>query len=210
MTSAQNERAALVETLRTVGPDAPTLCDGWTTRDLVAHLVVRERRPDTAPGILIPRFAAHTEKVRRQTAAGEWDVLLGQLADGPPVYSPMALVDRWANLAEMFVHHEDVLRGGVAPDSDWTPRALDAQLQRDLRTPAKSIGKMSLKKVPATVTLRTLDGDDLVTAGSGSPVTVTGAVGELVLFAFGRAPVNLEFSGDASAIAAVQASKRGL
>ena len=50
MSIAQRERAGLVEILRAVGPDAPTLCERWTTRDLTAHLVVRERRPDALPG----------------------------------------------------------------------------------------------------------------------------------------------------------------
>ena len=50
MTAASRERAALVTTMRAVGPDAPTLCGDWTTRDLAAHLVLRERRPDAAPG----------------------------------------------------------------------------------------------------------------------------------------------------------------
>ncbi|WP_346995752.1 maleylpyruvate isomerase N-terminal domain-containing protein, partial [Dietzia sp. SLG310A2-38A2] len=44
-TLAQRERSALVETMRAAGPEAPTLCAGWTTRDLAAHLVVREARP---------------------------------------------------------------------------------------------------------------------------------------------------------------------
>ena len=60
MSVAQRERAALVATMRSVGPDAPTLCEGWTTRDLAAHLVIREYRVDAAPGILIPLFAGHT------------------------------------------------------------------------------------------------------------------------------------------------------
>uniref|UniRef100_UPI003D8BD902 TIGR03085 family metal-binding protein n=1 Tax=Gordonia sp. B7-2 TaxID=3420932 RepID=UPI003D8BD902 len=209
MTSAQDERAALVDTFRAKGPDAPTLCEGWTTRDLLAHLVVRERRLDTGPGILIKQFAPHTEKVRSAAAAKDWDVLLDELAGGPPVYSPFKLVDRWANLGEMFVHHEDVLRGGADPDGPWVPRQLSDQLSSDLRTPARSIGKMALKNVPATVTLRTDSGEDLVTVGHGDPVTITGTPGELTLFAFGRAPVDLEFSGDDAAVAAVKASKRG-
>ncbi len=64
MSVAQRERAALVDTMRGVGPDAPTLCEGWKTRDLAAHLVIREYRPDAAPGILIPFFASHTAKVQ--------------------------------------------------------------------------------------------------------------------------------------------------
>ena len=34
------------------GPDGPTLCEGWQTRDLAAHLVLRERRPDAAAGVM--------------------------------------------------------------------------------------------------------------------------------------------------------------
>ena len=60
MTAASRERAALVNTMRAVGPDAPTLCGEWTTRDLAAHLVLRERRPDAAAGILVPALAGYT------------------------------------------------------------------------------------------------------------------------------------------------------
>ncbi|MBD0861344.1 TIGR03085 family protein [Gordonia sp. zg691] len=211
MTGAQEERAALVDTLKKVGPDAPTLCEGWTARDLLAHLVVRERRLDTGPGILIPAFAGYTEKVRAQAASKDWDSLLRLLASGPPLYSPFKLVDRFANLTEMFVHHEDVLRGGAAdPDGSWTPRALSPDLEAQLRTPVKTMARMTLKNVPARVTLRTTDGEDLVTAGSGDDVVITGPVGELVLFSFGRAPVDVTFDGDATAVAAVQNSPRGL
>ena len=82
-----------------MGPDAPTLCEGWTTRDLLAHLVVRERRPDTVPGILIPALAGYTEKVRAKAAERDFGDLLADLASGPPLYSPFRLVDRFANLS---------------------------------------------------------------------------------------------------------------
>ena len=68
MSVAQRERAALVETMRSVGPEAPTLCEGWNTRDLAAHLVIREYRLDAAPGILIPFFAGRTDKVQNDVA----------------------------------------------------------------------------------------------------------------------------------------------
>ena len=93
MSVAQRERAALVETMRAVGPEAPTLCEGWKTRDLAAHLVIREYRPDAAPGILIPFFASHTEKVQNQVAEQGWDELVDKVASGPPVYSPFKLLD---------------------------------------------------------------------------------------------------------------------
>ena len=39
MTYAQDERAALAALLDETGPDGPTLCEGWQTRDMAAHLV---------------------------------------------------------------------------------------------------------------------------------------------------------------------------
>ena len=57
MTSvAATERADLCDLFRAVGPDAPTLCEGWTTRDLAAHLVVRERRPDAVAKVEAASF----------------------------------------------------------------------------------------------------------------------------------------------------------
>ncbi|HEX6919337.1 MAG TPA: maleylpyruvate isomerase family mycothiol-dependent enzyme, partial [Actinomycetes bacterium] len=62
---ARAERAALSDLLESLGPDAPTLCEGWDTRDLAAHLVVRERRMDAAPGIVLRPLAGHLESVTR-------------------------------------------------------------------------------------------------------------------------------------------------
>ena len=46
------ERDELCDLFVARGPDAPTLCEGWTTADLAAHLVVRERNPLAGPGIV--------------------------------------------------------------------------------------------------------------------------------------------------------------
>ena len=205
MTAAQDERAALVATLREVGPDAPTLCGGWTTRDLVAHLILREGRPDAAGGILIKALSGYHDKVFAKIAAGDWDQMLDKLASGPPVYSPFKLVDNFANLSEMFVHHEDVRRAGA----DWTPREIGADLQRQLRRPVATVGKQSLRRSPATTVLKTPDGAELARGGSGSVVEITGEPAELLLFTFGREPAQVEFVGDADAVAAVKAAKRG-
>ena len=51
MSYSREERRALCALLDETGPDAPTLCEGWTTGDLAAHLVLRERRPDAAAGV---------------------------------------------------------------------------------------------------------------------------------------------------------------
>src|SRR5215203_6407415 len=106
-TPAQTERSALCDEFDRVGPDAPTLCEGWTTRDLAAHLVVRERRPDAAIGIVVPAFAGHGDAVRERYATRPYDELVGLVRDGPPRWNPTRLeaLDRAANTIEYFVHH---------------------------------------------------------------------------------------------------------
>jgi len=203
---AQRERAALVETLRSVGPEAPTLCEGWTTRDLAAHLVIREYRLDAAPGIVIPLFAARTDKVQKDvTQRTDWDELLDKIASGPPVYSPLKLLDPIANVAEMFIHHEDVRRAR----SGWEPRVLEPALASMLRRTLPLMGRLTLSKVPGRVALRTPDGKTVLTAGRGPAVTVTGAPEELLLFSVGR-QARVDFAGEAPAVQAVRDAPKGL
>jgi len=203
---AQRERAALVETMRAVGPDAPTLCEGWKTRDLAAHLMIREYRPDAAPGIMIPFFASRTAKVQNEVAERtDWDELVDKVASGPPVYSPLKLLDPLVNVAEMFIHHEDVRRA----QPDWEPRVLEQALVGSLRRTLPLMGRLTLAKVPGRVALRTPDGNTLLTAGHGPAVTVTGAPEELLLFSVGR-EARVEFEGDASAVQAVRDAPKGL
>jgi uncharacterized protein (TIGR03085 family) len=207
MTAAQRERAALVETMRTVGPEAPTLCGDWTTRDLAAHLVVREGRLDTTPGIAVPFLAGYTEKVRRQAAEStDWEVLLDKVASGPPLYSPFKIFDPVANMGEMFIHHEDVRRAKAG----WEPRPLDGATVRALGRGLAIMARLTLAKAPARVTVRTPQGKDLVTVGRGPELTITGEPQELLLFISGRDAVQLTFDGDAALVDEVRASRRGL
>ncbi|MFW0790329.1 TIGR03085 family metal-binding protein [Gordonia sp. CPCC 205333] len=210
MTYARSERQALASTLRDVGPDAPTMCDGWTARDLAAHIVVRESRLDAAPGIAVPALAGYTEKVQAKVAAGEWTSLIDRVAGGPPWFSPFRPLDRWLNLSEMFVHHEDVLRGGVDPTSDWSPRVIDPALQKALVGAVRSAVRVAMPKLPVRVTLRTPDGVAVTSAGSGDAVTVTGTAGELLLFTFGREPVQVTLHGTDAAVAALKSAPRGV
>jgi uncharacterized protein (TIGR03085 family) len=203
---AQRERAALVETMRSVGPEAPTLCEGWNTRDLAAHLVIREYRFDAAPGILIPFFAGRTDKVQNDVAQHtDWDDLVDKVASGPPVYSPLKLLDPVANVAEMFIHHEDVRRA----QPGWEPRVLEPALASMLRRTLPLMGRLTLAKVPGRVALRIPEGKTVLTAGRGPGVTVTGASEELLLFSVGR-QARVEFVGDASAVRAVRNAPKGL
>jgi uncharacterized protein (TIGR03085 family) len=207
MSLAQQERAALVATMRDVGPDHPTLCGDWSARDLAAHLVVRERRLDAAPGIMIPQLAGYTERVQTQVAAShDWDVLLDQIASGPPLLSPFKLLDPVVNVAEMFIHHEDVRRATPG----WEPRELETSAVAALARQVSLMARMGLSGAGARVSLRTPEGKTLATAGRGGTVTVTGAPLELLMFSSGRDEARVEFAGDDAAIATVKAGRSGL
>lgn len=207
MTLARRERAALVETFRTAGPDAPTLCDGWTAKDLAAHLVLRERRLDATPGIAFPPLAGYTAKVQSRIAATTpWAELIDKIAGGPPIYSPFIVLDPLVNVAEMFIHHEDVRRA----QPGWEPRQLDSAMVAALLRPLPMLSKVALSKVPVHLVLRTNDGRTLAEAGKGPEVVLTGAPEELLLYAFGRDEIRVEFTGDEAAVAQARTAKRGL
>ncbi len=147
MTSpARRERSALCDTFETVGPDAPTLCSPWRTRDLAAHLVIREGRPDAALGMLVPPLAERSRRVQDGYAAERWPELVERVRTGPPAWSPTRLepVDTVVNLAEMFLHHEDVLR--AAPG--WEPRLLPDDLEQGLWSVLTRTGRLLFRRSP--------------------------------------------------------------
>ena len=206
---AARERQQLADELVTAGPDAPTLCEGWTARDLAAHVVIRERRPDAAAGIIIGALSGHTEKVQSKTAAQDWEVLVDQVRSGPPKWSPTQFekVDRAANTIEFFVHTEDVRR--AAPW--WAPRDLDQELADDLAAALARGAKMLTKSAPTGVTLAP-EGRDEIVAHDGDPmVTVSGPIGELVLFVYGRRDhTQVEFDGPEDAVAELRLAEFGI
>ncbi|MEV4129434.1 TIGR03085 family metal-binding protein [Nocardia sp. NPDC049707] len=208
MTMAQRERRALVETMSAVGPDAPTLCGGWTVRDLAAHLVVRERRPDASPGIMLKPLAGYLESVQAKAARRPFPELLAQVRSGPPWWSPLKPVDAVVNLTEMFVHHEDVRRG--APG--WEPRELPAADEDKLWSTLRRVGRMAYRKAPVTVELATPDGRRAVvhTKSGTAQVTLTGKPSELLLHAFGRDEVRIETAGDPADVRAVLDADRSV
>jgi uncharacterized protein (TIGR03085 family) len=188
MTSpARRERSALCGTFETVGPDAPTLCSPWRTRDLAAHLVVREGRPDAAVGMLVPPLARRAQRVQDGYAAGSWPELVERIRTGPPPWSPTRLeaVDTMVNLAEMFIHHEDVRR--AVPG--WEPRPLPDDLEQGLWSTLTRTGRLLFRRSPVGVVLVTPShGRRMVRtppSGAGS-VVLRGTPGELLLHASGR------------------------
>jgi uncharacterized protein (TIGR03085 family) len=201
---ARSERQALCDTFNHVGPDAPTLCSPWLTRDLAAHLVIRERRPDVAPAIWLPAMRGRLEKVQEQYAAWDWPRLINEVRTGPPAWSPTSLgpVDEATNTAEFFVHHEDVLRAGLG----WTARKLPCDLESALWNIATRLARLQLARSRVGVLLvapgygerQVHPGPDLGT------VVITGTPGELLLYSFGRREVaQVETTGSPEALEAV-------
>jgi uncharacterized protein (TIGR03085 family) len=208
-TPARAERERFSELLAQVGPDAPTLCGGWTTRDLAAHLVVRERRPDGAAGLVIRPLASYTDKVQAKVAATEWEELIDTVRGGPPVWSPTRLdaVDRVTNTIEFFVHHEDVRRA----TDPWEPRELPDDLTDDLHAGLKRAARLLARKAPSGLVLEPTDGRNAIVAKKDEPtVTVRGPVGELVLFVYGRQDhARVDFDGDAALVEALRTAEFG-
>jgi uncharacterized protein (TIGR03085 family) len=180
---ARLERRRLADLLLEVGPDRPTLCAGWTTRDLAAHLVVRDRRPDAMAGVLVPPLAGHGEHVRKQKAAEPFETVVAEVRN-PPWWSPVSnrLVDELSNTVEFFVHHEDVRRG----EPGWAPRVLDEGEQRALWKAVKLTGRMSLRKLHLPVLLRSPGFGEVAIGGDTPVATLTGEPGELAMFLLGR------------------------
>ncbi|KAB8168716.1 TIGR03085 family protein [Streptomyces sp. 3MP-14] len=208
-THAKRERLLLADLLESSGPEAPTLCEGWTTRDLAAHLVVRERRADAAGGIVIKPLAARGERVREEFAARPYDELIQLIRTGPPRVSPFALkqVDEAANTVEFFVHGEDVRRA----QPEWEPRSLDPVFSDALWRRLESSARMMGRRSPVGLVLRRPNGQTAV-AHKGTPVvTVTGEPGELLLFAFGRQDAaRVECEGEEEAVAQARSARLGL
>lgn len=199
------ERRELSELLEQVGPDAPTLCAGWTARDLAAHLVIRERRPDAVPGLLVSALSGWTARVQRGATQRRWEDLVALVRDGPPSWSPLGMFDA-VNAVEFFVHHEDVRRGrnGV------TPRPKDAGRDAVLWDALGSAARLSYRNSPVEVVLRREDGREQVARTGSRTVTLVGEPGELLLHVYGRDAVTLQFEGEPADIATVQGSSRGI
>lgn len=208
-THAKRERLLLADLLEAAGPEAPTLCHGWTARDLAAHVVVRERRPDAAAGLLIGPLKSRSERITNEFTSKPYEELVQLIRTGPPRMSPFGVkqVDEAANTVEFFVHTEDVRRA----QPDWSARELDPVFADVLWSRTEKAARVLGRKAPVGLVLRRPDGQTAV-AHKGTPVvTVTGEPGELLLFAFGRQDAaRVELEGDQEAISRVTTAKLGM
>ena len=200
---AQQERATLCNLLVELGPDAPTLFEGWTTVDMAAHLVVRERRPDSGPGLVWPPLAGYTEKVRRaKRDHTAWETLVDTVRRGPPLL--LRPFDGAMNTVEYFIHVEDIRRG----QAGWEPRTISDDLADALWN---SVGPGGMAKhVAATVVLES-PGRTAKEAGTGPRLVLTGDPGELTMFGAGRQSASgVEIDGDVDLAAQLRSAKLGV
>jgi len=199
------ERDQLCDLFLELGPDAPTLCQGWSTLDLAAHLVVRERDP--RGGLVIlggERFAGLEEKLMGRAKGKGLDTLVARLRSGPPLFWKVPGARTALNLNEWFVHHEDVRRANGQGPRTGLDR-LDAALWKSLGT----MGRFMVRGIDGTgvtieasgfgtTTVRKPKGD----GDAARSVSIVGAPGELVLYLNGRREAaRVELDGDEAALA---------
>ena len=188
-TYSRAERNTLADLLLELGPDQPTLCEGWATRDLASHLSTRERGGGSEAGESLASYRATVERWRT----------------GPHGLSPFRLpgFDKRLNFVEHVIHHEDVRRA----QPGWAPRNLEADEQDEVWGALAILGRLAFRKVDVGVELRRPDGSSR-TYGDEPRVVVTGEPVELVLFASGRGDhAQVEIDGPPDAVAALAAAE---
>ncbi|WP_040160493.1 TIGR03085 family metal-binding protein [Nigerium massiliense] len=203
MSFARNERDACCDALLSAGPDAPTLCAGWTAHDLAAHLWVRENDPIGVPGMFVPALAKVTDdRMARVKKRWPFPELVETIRRGPKAPSLFALpgLDEQANTVEYFVHTEDVRR-----PAGLEPRELPAELEDVLWGRARSMAKLLLRGSHDGIVLERETGESAHVQPGSEIVTVIGKPSELMLFTFGRKQAaRVRYVGEAGAVMRVR------
>jgi uncharacterized protein (TIGR03085 family) len=191
MQPASAMRHLLADTAASLGPDAPTLCDPWTVRELVAHEVLRESRPDAAAGIaLAGPFRRRTEAVQARIAEEDFADLVRRLRQGPPRWWPTRLpaLDRSVNLAEFAVHQEDLVRA----QPGWVATPHDSGTMSALWDAYRGAARLAYRSAPVGV-VAVAPGHGRAAVRRPRPdsgtVVLRGTPLELLLHAFGRTEV---------------------
>lgn len=183
------ERREICDLLLELGPDAPTLCAGWTTADLAAHLVLREH------------FHRWSDAQRAAEKAKGLPAMVARLRAGPPLI-PWRLprIRDVFNGLEYFIHHEDVRRA-----NGREPRPSRADLEAlAWRMTGFSARRVARRIRPHSLELVRPDGTERV-FGSGARATLTGPATELVLYLSGRrSTARVVLDGAPEAVAALE------
>jgi uncharacterized protein (TIGR03085 family) len=204
---ARRERQALCDLASTLDGTAPTLCGEWDLSALLAHLIVRERRPLSAAGIMVPKLAGVTDRAMAKEAARGVPAMVETLRRPPLMPYSLPVVERFTQTLEYFVHHEDIRRA----QPGWAPRELPAEDVEELWSLVSRSGAYLGRGLPVPVRLARSDrpGTSAAFKRGPDPVVVTGPVGELTLWAYGRTAVqDVTFDGPPDAVARLHGSDR--
>jgi uncharacterized protein (TIGR03085 family) len=203
------ERSELCDLFLAVGPDAPTLCEGWTTLDLAAHLVVREHDPRSGFAILGgERFAKLEHSLMDNARSQGYERLVDRLRAGPPLVPwRLPMLRQFLNLTEWFVHHEDVRRPAGEP-----PRGDRPDLDSTLWTMLRWGSRFMLRKVRgAGVALEAPGYGEVSARGPGPSVRLTGGPQELTLYLSGRrSAARVDITGPEEARAIIESAPLGI
>jgi uncharacterized protein (TIGR03085 family) len=205
---SQVERALVCELFDRVGPHAPTLCEGWDTHHLVAHLHGREsRNPLRSMAAAVPRIGDRL--VDEVVARHDYDRLVDAVRQGPPklsVYRASRL-EALLNGLEFFIHHEDVRRAA----RDWEPRVLPRWAEDQIWARTLGVAKLTSRRAPTGVVLERSDTGSSERVSKGAePVAVRGLPSEIALYLSGRqASSRVELLGPPAAVMAYTAHAGG-
>lgn len=179
--TAAEQRQAFADACVEVGPQAPTLCGGWSAEDLAAHVYVREHRPDALPGVLPlgPLSSYHEKVMSSARRVHGFDELVSGVREAPP-WLP-GPVDDALNTFEYFVHAEDVRRANALP-----VRQTSAELERFVWRRLRRQARLSFRRVGATVRLVPTTAQPLTVGKGGLTVEVSGKPSEILLLAYNR------------------------
>jgi uncharacterized protein (TIGR03085 family) len=203
---AHRERLALCDTALREGSDAPTLCDPWDVKQLVCHLLVRERNPVGAAGIAIGPLSGLTGHAMERLGRTDFGVLVERLRS--PRMLPWGLpgVEQLWNTLEFYVHHEDIRRA----QTEWAPRSLAESDEGALWSQLRLVGRGLAR--PAGVPVRIeWDSRSQTLRGGEDPVVVRGVPSEIALVLQGRARVaQVKYDGPDDAIARLRGADLGI
>jgi len=179
---AQLERAQLCDLLDEIGPARATLCEGWTTHHLVAHLAVREgsfREQLRSAGRDGDRLVDETVRTH------DFGELVERVRSGPPRLSVWGLpgADRVLNTLEYLIHHEDARRG----EPGWEPRELPRWVEDAVWSQVVRTAKLSsLRRKERLTFVRADTGDEAVVSRGEGEQVLGGLPSELALYVSGR------------------------
>lgn len=190
------ERRALAATLHELTPEqwaADTLCEGWTVKDIAAHVIAHPQNGwAQMPGLVVRNLGRGYNtmifrEVKRLSAKQTRESILADYVtfDGSTRKIPTTTVRE--PLIDVLVHHQDIVRPfGLSREMHPEAAAVAADRARTL-----AFLSGSRKVVKGTRMVAT---DIDWTRGSGP--TIAGPMQELLMVCMGRARVAVDLEGD--------------